>query len=178
MTVQQQALKLELDEVFDEFWVHTESYVKGLIGKPWWHSTKQLLQNEGPLYKMIEHCLVYVVEEGDRIEGYKAYTAYLASEYGTSQKHNTERAELMDGRLVVSQAPLEALADNERVVRHFGEWLSTEEQDFMYLIEKSKEGRGSSGHGMQDAGKMLNMTVDEIWQKYRNIKQKAARRTP
>ena len=178
MTVQIQALKLELGEVFDEFWARTESYVKGLIGKPWWHSTKQVLANEGPLGRMVEHCLMYVVEEGDRIEGYKKYTAYLASEYGTSQKHNTLRAPLMDGRQVISKAPLEANADNERVVPPIDEWLNEEDQDFMYVIQKSKEGRGSSGGGMRDAGEMLDMTVDEIWNKYRNIKQRAERRSP
>ena len=178
MTVQQEALKLELGEVYDEFWARTESYVKGLIGKPWWHSTKQVLQNEGPLYKMVEHCLMYVIGEGDRIAGYKAYTAYLASEYGTSQKHNTLNAPLMEGALASSRAPLEALATSERDVPPLDEWLTKEDQDFMYVVEKSKEGRGSRGGGMRDAGEMLDMTVDEIWNKYRNIKQRAERRAP
>ena len=182
MTIQQETLKLELGEVYQEFFKRTESYVKGLIGKPWWYSTKQLLQNEGPLYRMVEHCLVYVIELEDRIEGYKAYTSYLTSEYGTGQPHNNQRADMDPAgsihqpTQVVSPSLLGDDAYNERVVGRLREWLKPEEEDFMYVVQATKVGRGKHGVGMAEAANMLNMTVDEIWAKYRLIKRKAALR--
>jgi len=143
MTVQQQAIKLELGEVYNEFFRRTESYVKGLIGKPWWYNTKQLLQNEGPLGRMVEHCLIYVVELEDRIEGYKAYTNYLTSEYGTSQTHNNLRANMdLTGnvRQTVSPSRLGDDTYSERDVGHLRKWLNKEEEDFMYLVQATKEG--------------------------------------
>jgi len=179
MTIVQETLKLELGEVYQEFFNRTESYVKGLIGKPWWFSTKQLLQNEGPLYRMVEHCLIYVVELGDRIEGYKAYTNYLTSEYGSGQVHNNQRADMDQAgmvRPVVSSSHLGDNAYNERDVRRLENWLDKEEQDFMYVVQTTKEGRGTNGAGIQEAASMLDMTVDEVWAKYRLIKRRAARR--
>ena len=179
MTIQQQSLKLELGEVYEEFSKRTESYVKGLIGKPWWFSTKQLLQNEGPLYRMVDHCLIYVVELGDRIEGYKAYTNYLTSEYGTGQVHNNQRADfntVSTSAKTVSPSRLGDDAYSERDVRRLELWLNKEEQDFMYVVQTTKEGRGTNGAGIQEAASMLDMTVDEVWAKYRLIKRKAARR--
>ena len=179
MTIQQQTLKLELGEVYEEFFRRTESYVKGLVGKPWWYSTKQLLQNEGPLYRMVEHCLIYVVELEDRIAGYKAYTNYLTSEYGSGQLHNNQRADMMATGSVhqtVSSPLLGGNAYSERDVRRLREWLPAEDEDFMYVIQGTKEGRGTNGTGIQEAANMLDMTVDEVWTKYRLIKRRAARR--
>ena len=172
MTVQQQALKIELGEVFNDFWARTESYVKGLIGKPWWQSTKQLLQNEGPLGRMVEHCLIYVVEEGERIAGYKAYTAYLASEYGTSQKHNTAESYRVSMDMAVrtiGKPLLRDLADSEPELRRFDDWISPEEKDFMETVGNVKA---------REAAAMLDMSLDEVWTKYRLIRRKANRRTP
>ena len=179
MTIQQQTLKIELGEVYEEFFKRTESYVKGLVGKPWWYSTKQLLQNEGPLYRMVNHCLIYVVELENRIEGYKAYTNYLTSEYGTSQVHNNLRAEfdaIGSSAKTVSSTHLGDDAYSERVVGRLEKWINKKDQDFMYVVQTTKEGRGTNGAGIQEAASMLDMTVDEVWTKYRLIKRKAALR--
>ncbi len=167
MSIQQQSLKLELGEVFDEFWARTESYVKGLIGKPWWHSTKQLLQNEGPLSRMTEHCLIYVVEQEDRIEGYKAYTNYLTSEYGTSQSHNTNHYNIALAEKTVASTLLGADTYSEPKVSRNIDWLKEEDKDFMYVMQAVS---------VLETAAMMDMSIDEVWAKYRLIKRKAARR--
>ena len=169
-TIQQQLLKLELGDDFQEFWNRTESYVKGLIGKPWWVSTKQLLECEGPLGKMVEHCLVYVVEKNDRIEGYKAYTNYLTSEYGTSlsRLHNYDlgvldnmAAKEGDQSLLGTQSP------NERKVsQSLPKWLSKEQADFLFMHHKM---------GMKETAEIVGLSQEQAWTRYSTIKRKVAR---
>lgn len=88
MSIILQQLQLEFGDKFPELYATTSSYVKGLIGKPWWRDTKTLLASEGPLHEMTVQCLVHILEQQDVIEGYKAYTSYLSRWYGKSTGPN------------------------------------------------------------------------------------------
>lgn len=164
--IQLQRIEIELGNDFPEFWARTESYVKGLIGKPWWANKKQLLSCEGPLGKMVEHCLLYIIEKNDRIEGYKAYTHYLTSEYGSSLSRirkttnlgalNYATVQAGDQVLLGTQSPSE-----EKVSEEIPEWLTAEQTDFLFMHYKM---------GMAQTAKAAGMTEKQAWQHYRTIK--------
>lgn len=83
-TIIQQQLQLHFGEEFNTVYAKTRSYVKGLIGKSWWVDRRALLSSEGPLSRMVEDCLSHVIDKGDTILGYRAYTSYLSSLYGSN----------------------------------------------------------------------------------------------
>lgn len=84
-TIMLQQLKLHFGDEFREIYNNTKSYVKGLIGRQsWWKDSWALVQSEGPLSRMVEDCLSYIIDEGDKEKGWKAYTSYLSKFYGTT----------------------------------------------------------------------------------------------
>ncbi len=171
-SIQRQQLELAFGDAFKEAYANTRSYVKGLIGKSsWWVSQKQLLENEGPLSQMVEHCMLYILEEGGRTEGYKAYTSYLTKEYGTSQTRNTRHADIDVLRYTpATTAPSPSLEAQTPVERKVGEneddlppWLTKEQADFLYMHTKM---------GMPETARMLGIDEQSAWNKYRSIKNK------
>lgn len=164
-TIQLQKIRLDLGKNFDEYWAKTNSYVKGLIGKPWWVNKQQLLACEGPITKMVEHCLIFVIEESDRIKGYKAYTTYLTLEYGTSQARLTKRVDMSTTDNVTpglthlkNQSPNEN-EDDEKIP----DWLTKEQADFLFMHHKL---------GMPETAEMVGISEAAAWAQYRNIKAK------
>ena len=165
-TVQLQAIRLEFGDEFKDTYARTQNYVKGLIGKPWWHSKKMLLNGEGPLSKMTEHCLIFEIEKGNRIEGYRAYTAYLTSEYGTSLSRLSKHADVqsLDGiPALVGDPTLLVETPHEDKVGELPEWLSAEQADFLFMHMKV---------GMPEAATMTGVSEEAAWSRYRAIKAK------
>ena len=96
-----QQLELEFGDDFHDMYNNTKSYVKGLIGKPWWKDKWALIQSEGPLSSMVEQCMVYIYEAGDKLEGFKSYTSYLTDLYGSSVARNNTQSGWYDSDLIV-----------------------------------------------------------------------------
>jgi len=159
-----QALRLDFGDEFDDTWARTESYVKGLIGKPWWVSKKQLLNCEGPLGRMVEHCMVYQLEHLDRIKGYKAYTKYLTKEYGTSLKRNWLYIGSLDN-VAVAEAPVpsEDLTSSEHDRGNIPDWITEEQADFLTMYAKM---------GMAQTADMLGITNKRAWNMRRIVQRK------
>ena len=161
-----QALRLDMPGDFDDHWARTTSYVKGLIGRPWWTSVKQLLANEGPLGKMVELCLVYQLEEGDRILGYKAYTSYLTAEYGSNIARNRLTSVDYDEITAlekVAPVPLGDQASTDTNVVEIPDWITEEQADFLTMYTKM---------GIGPTAEALGITVDQAWGKRRTINAK------
>lgn len=157
MTILQQQLELEFGEKFSTVKAKATSYVKGLIGKDWWRDRKVLLTSEGPLESMVEQCLMFIIEKGDVIEGYRAYTSHLTQWYGTSTGPN--QTDLIDTNLGANEsvptlqnwttmgewsngaAPLGEQAPSEENVgvkeTPTPDWLSLEQADFLLAYEKA-----------------------------------------
>lgn len=165
-----EALELHFGEETSEVYARTRSYVKGLIGKGWWVSQKQLLQNEGPLDAMVYDCLMYIIEHGGMVEGYKAYTQYLAKEYGTSQVRNMRHADIDVLRYTPATAAPPSLGTDTAVEPdvHVPEWLAKEEAEFLSLYKHV---------GMSEAVEHLDMDLEAGWREYRRIKEKIRRNT-
>ena len=165
LSVTTQAIRLELGDLYEEYYARTTSYVKGLIGKGWWADTTQLLNCEGPLSKMVDHCLVYVIEEADRIEGYKAYTSYLTNEYGTTKNHNLLHDWVDDNTLAKegSSSSLTSIPYEHLVQTTEALYLDESEVDFLYAHQKM---------GMHDTAELFGMTHEEGWKHYRRLKAK------
>lgn len=164
-TIQLQALRLDWNGDFDDDYARTSSYVKGLIGKPWWISKKQLLDCEGPLSKMVEVCLVYQFEADSRIDGYAAYTKYLTKEYGTTQARNRKWSDETRHNIVspVMVSPFEDLTSSEQTLGEIPDWITEEQRDFLTMWTKM---------GMEEAAAILGVPVDRAWEMRRNITAK------
>ena len=164
-TIQRQQLRLHFGDKFDEEWARTRSYVKSLISKrAWWVNQRQLIDNEGPLSRMVEHCMMYIVEAGDRKSGRQAYTSYLAGEYGTSQARFQNEIDLPEYSPAysvpddfVSQTPI------ERKVQKIKDTLKLSDNERDFLI---------AGHrmGVRHAGEAFGMSKDEAWKEWRRLK--------
>ncbi len=165
-SVQIQAIRLEFGDLFDDTWARTNNYVKGLIGQPWWNSKLMLLNGEGPLSKMTEHCIIYQIEKGNRLEGYRAYTAYLTQEYGSSLTRLRKQVPLesLDGiPAIVGDPTLQVDTPTEEKVGDLPEWLSAEQADFLFMHMKV---------GMEEAADMTGVSEKAAWSRFRNIRAK------
>ena len=166
-TIQLQAIRLEYGDQFTAVYDRTTSFVKSLIAKPWWVNQSILLNGEGPLSKMTEHCLIYEIEKGNRMEGYKAYTAYLTLEYGSHIARHTKHADIqaLDGIAAIAGDPasLKAEPPVKELVGEIPKWLSKEQADFLYMHSKA---------GIPETAAMTGMSETAAWSRYRAIRAK------
>lgn len=179
-SIQLQAIELELGDSFKELYPRVQSFVKSLIGKKhWWTNQAQLLECEGPLSKMTEHCLLYIIEEGDKEAGYRAYSAYLATEYGTGQARNarheydqTQESNRGHQRNLTQteniEAPTTEPPDSSLIALVESKVLdriklSLQEQEFLVAGEKM---------GVINAGACMGWDSDTSWTKWRALQQK------
>lgn len=164
-SIQIQALRLDWLGDFDDDYARTRSFVKGLIGKPWWHSVKQLLANEGPLGRMAEVCMVYQFEADSRQGGYAAYTKYLTQEYGRTLTRNKKWgvADLNNTVPTVSPSPLEDLAYTKKKLEEIPDYITEEQRDFLTMYGKM---------GMDQLADLMDIPLRRAWDIRRNIQGK------
>jgi hypothetical protein len=171
-TVQLQALRLEFGDKFDVTYSRTQSYVKGLIAKPWWINKRALIVGEGGIDMMTQHCMLFQFEFQDRIIGYQEYTKHLSYLYGSTISHNTKKVPLEDalGREARSVSASSADTYSEELVHEWGEeypeWLNEQMAD--YLLSHIKMGAA-------EAAEIHNISEEQAWKEYRRIKEKARR---
>jgi hypothetical protein len=108
--------------------------------------------------------MLYVLEKGERIEGYKAYTAYLTSEYGSAYARNNYHVSI--DALAYTPVPTvpvssESQTSVEKNVPKIPNWMNEEQKDFLQMY---------ANMGMAQTAEMYNLSNKKAWQKYRNLK--------
>ena len=165
-TIIEQQLELEFGDDYPNLKANTTSYVKGLIGKPWWLDRRSLIASEGPLENMVTDCLCRILEEGDRIRGFKAYTAYLSKFYGSGVKEtptDSELVEVWDKLCPVSFDDTRS----EIFVGDLPEWISKDQAEFMEAYARMN---------LDEVADIYELTPRQVTYRKQTIKRSVRRR--
>ena len=177
-TIMLQQLRIHFGEDFDELYANTQSYVKSLISRySWWIDSRAMLQSEGPLSRMVEDCLSHIVEQGDKVEGFKSYTSYLSQFYGSTKKdakavgeaYPSEETSVIWSTLggTSDNPPSSSLLEDNTVVEDELHFFSPEQADFIRVYSRL---------GVDGAMDEFNITRKQAYTRRNSIKQVIANR--
>jgi hypothetical protein len=180
MSILEQQLELHFGDEYEENRRRAEHYVKYLISRPWWVDKQAMLNNEGPLYSMVNHCLLYIIEKGSVGDGHGAYATFLAEQYGTSIKAN-HATTLNDGTsmdtvrwssigLTETDSTSAALSGLTPYKRELVEQpLKTLKVQLYPRHKEFLEVYAKVGN-VQEAGNLLGLSEASAWSLYRNAR--------